>query len=285
MSSISSGPVLAGWILGKRLAEARKAAERKLAETTRVLEIHETTLRRWENAEVVPGLIQLNAVLDFYGAPEEVRAELRELRARAAEPGYWNGSGPWPSATAELLNMELAAVRRRSWDLTAVPGLLQTPEVARAIMQSVEPHLSPPQLDRAVDLRMLRQLKVAEGPTREVIYLIGEEALARLPGTLAARRAQLVKLLSRPPTTTIQVLPFRAGPHLALGSFLICEFDSEQINSAVFVEGSVSGRSYTETKDIHRYETVWTSIHNKALGPEETVRFLRDQLEGMTDDE
>lgn len=285
MSSIGSGPVLAGWILGKRLAEVRKAADRKLAETARALDIHETTVRRWEKAEVVPGLIQLNAVLDIYGVPAEVRAELQELRARAAEPGWWNGSGPWPSATAELLNMELAAVRRRSWDLTAVPGLLQTPEVARAIMQSVEPHLTPPQLDRAVDLRMLRQLKVAEGPAREVIYLIGEEALARLPGTLPVRRAQLVKLLSAPPETTIQVLPFKAGPHPALGSFLICDFDSEQIGSAVFVEGSVSGRSYTETKEMHRYETVWTSIQNNALRPDETDRFLRDKLKGMTDDE
>ncbi|MBO0884093.1 MAG: helix-turn-helix transcriptional regulator, partial [Mycobacterium sp.] len=199
MTAADTGPVLAGWLLGNQLKAHRVAAALTVAGTARALGLNEQTIRRWENADVTPGLLQLRGICDHYGVPKGQRGELEVLRERAAQPGWWNGSGKWPDATAELLGMELAAVRIRAWDLTAIPGLLQTPEYARLIIQNVEPNISPTLLDAGVGLRMGRQQRVFNGPVvREAVFMIDESALARMPGGTAVRRAQVARLLTPP---------------------------------------------------------------------------------------
>jgi transcriptional regulator with XRE-family HTH domain len=284
MTEADRGPVLSGWLLGTQLEAARvKAGFRNAAEAAKVVSVDRATLKRWENGEVIPDPLKLRGLCGLYGVPEAKQLELEELRTRAKEPGWWS-SGKWPDATAELLGMEIAAVRIRSWDLTAIPGLLQTPEYARLVMQSVEPDISPTQLDDGVELRTSRQAKVFEGALREAIIMIDENALARMSGKAAVRRAQLARLRALPKQVTLQVVPFSAGSHPALGSFLICDFDSDRIPAAAFVEGSVSGRSFTE-KDVSRYEQVWAWLQEKALTPQQTTEFLRKRLEDTRDDE
>lgn len=285
MAADESGPVLSGWLLGSQLKEAREGAGRTVAGTAKELDVHEQTIRRWENAEVTPGLMQLRYLCEFYGIPRERRPELEGLRERAAQPGWWNGRGKWPDATFELLGMEMAAVRIRSWDLTAIPGLLQTPEYTRLILRSVEPNIAPPRLDADVDLRMGRQNKVFGGLVRDATFMIDQLALARMPGTVAIRRAQVARLLTPPPPVTIQIVPFRAGPHPALGTFAIFDFDSEKIRAGVHVEGSVTAKGLVETgKDVARYEQVWAWLQAKALSPEQTKEFLEEIMEGIVDD-
>jgi hypothetical protein len=82
-------------------------------------------------------------VCDHYDVPSNERPELEVLQERAAEPGWWNGSGKSPDATAELLGMELAAVRIRAWDLTAIPGLLQRVEGSVTAKALVEKDVTP----------------------------------------------------------------------------------------------------------------------------------------------
>jgi transcriptional regulator with XRE-family HTH domain len=278
-----SGPVVAGWLLGGRLTELRTAAGKSVAQTARDLEMNEQTVRRWENAETTPTLLALRGLMDYYGVDDvDTRTQLEAWRKGAAAPGWWNGTGPWPDAFAQLLGMEPVAVRRRSWD-PLLPGLLQTPEVARLIMEGIDPDVPPNMLDRGVEVRMRRQAKAADSPAREAIYLIDEAALARLPGPVSVRRAQLARLLTTPPGSIIQVVPFSAGPLPSAGQFVICDFDSEVIPAAVYVEG-FGGRSYIDQKGIDGYERTWAEIRGKALSPDETTRLLNDLLRGCTDD-
>ncbi|MFG1858499.1 helix-turn-helix domain-containing protein [Actinomadura geliboluensis] len=282
-----SGPVLSGWLLGRRLAQAREAAGLTASAVAKKLDVHTATLRRWEKAEVLPNRVTLWALCDYYEVPAEQRAELEELRERADEPGWWNGSGPWPAATAELLGMEIAAVRIRAWDLTAIPGLLQTPEYARQIMKAAEPNASPTVIDEGVRLRMSRQEQVfTRGVLREATFTVDEMAIARMPGGVAVRRAQIARLLSPADPVTIQIVPFRAGPHPALGSWFTCDFDDEMISTGVFIEGSVTGQARVETDKarIAPYDQAWAWLQSKALSPQNTAEWLTKTLESMNDD-
>lgn len=284
MSTPDSGPVLSGWLLSNQLVAARKKAGRTQVEAARELGKVEHTIRRWETGEVVVGKLELRVLCDFYEVPAETRAELEGLRVSAGQPGWWNGSGAWPDATFALLGMELAAIAVRAWDMTAIPGLLQTPEYARLIIKAVEPNISPTQLDRDVDLRMGRQVRVQHGPVRELTFLIDELAFARMPGSVAVRRAQIARLLTLPKGASIQVVPFAAGPHPALGSFMTFYFDSDTIPAGVHVEGSLRARGLVETgKEVDRYEEVWAWLQAKALTPKETTEFLNDKLESIDD--
>ncbi|MBO0884092.1 MAG: hypothetical protein J2P17_27925, partial [Mycobacterium sp.] len=83
---------------------------------------------------------------------------------------------------------------------------------------------------------------------------------------------------------SIQVVPFAAGPHPALGTFLIFDFDSDVIRAGVYVEGSVTAKALVE-KDVAPYEEVWAWLQAKALTSKQTTEFLKEKLEGITDDE
>jgi hypothetical protein len=282
MSTADSGPVLSGWLLSTQLVAARKKAGRRQADAAHELGKVEHTIRRWETGEVLVGKLELRVLCDFYEVPSETRAELEGLRVSAGQPGWWNGRGTWPDVTAALLGMELAAAAFHAWDMTAIPGLLQTPEYARLILQAVEPNISPTQLDADVDLRMGRQTRVFDGPVREMTFMIDELAFARMPGTVSMRRAQITRLLTPPQRATIQILPFTAGPHPALGSFMTFYFDSDTIPAGVHVEGSLRAKGLVETgKEVDRYKEVWAWLQAKALSPKDTTAFLKDKLESI----
>lgn len=288
MTSADRGPVLSGMLLGKQLEEARVQAGFKPAEVAKELSVIAQTVRRWETAQVTPRARDVKYLCELYGLPNEKLRDLQGLRARAEEPGWWNGSGKWPDITTELLGMEHAATRIRSWDHTAVPGLLQTPECARLIISAVDPNISPAQLDTQVELRMERQDKVfgGGGPIREATFIIDETALARMPGEAAIRRAQVARLLALPPSVTIQVVPFSAGPHPALGSFVIFDFDSKVIDAGVYVEGSVNTKAFARIgKEVGEYEQVYAWLQVKALTPQQTTEFLNAKLKGISDNE
>lgn len=284
MTTADSGPVLSSWLLSNQLLTLRRRAGLNQAEVARELGKHEKTIGRWELGNVIPGKLELRFLCELYQVPDEAREELEGLRQSANKPGWWNGAGERPETTYALLNMEMVAVRFRAFDLTAVPGLLQTPEVARLIIQAVEPEISPRQLDADVELRMARQQKVFGGPARQMTFMIDELAFARMPGTSSIRRAQLARLLSPPRQVTIQVVPF-GSPHPALGSFTIFDFDSDVIPAGVFVGGSLRTKGTVETGDeIERYDRLWAWLQVKALTPRDTREFLEHKLERVTDD-
>lgn len=256
-----------------------------LAAVAKELDVHWQTIQRWETADVVVKKIQLRALGALYEVPNDTVAEWEGLRESAAKPGWWNGHGPRPDTTFDLLGMEAGAVRFRSYDLTAIPGLLQTPEVARLTIQAVDPNISPTQLDDDVSLRMGRQNKVFDGPVREMVFIIDELAFARLPGPASVRRAQIARLLTPPARADIQVVPFAAGMHPALGSFMIFDFKSKVIPTGVYIGGSLRTKGLVETgREVERFEQLWTWMQAKGLSPSDTRTFLHEKLERITDE-
>lgn len=279
------GPVLSGWLLGKQLETARLDADfESIAQAAKQLDIDRATLRRWETAEVIPDLMKLRGLCDFYGLPTAKRDELEELRRRAKEPAWWNDTGTWPDPTAELLGMEIAAKQIRSWDMPNIPDLLQTPEYARLLSQALDPDISESQLDADVELRMRRQVKVFDGPLRDAVFMIDELAITRVPGWPALRRGQIGRLLTPPAGVTIQVVPFSAGPHPALGSYVIFDFFDKLIERGVYVDGSVTAKGLVATgKEVEVYEKVWGWLQAKALSPQQTFELLDEKMERGAD--
>lgn len=56
-----------------------------------------------------------------------------------------------------MIDFEAKATRVQTYEALVVPGLLQTAEYARAIIQGVEPMISEAELDSLVAARMARQ--------------------------------------------------------------------------------------------------------------------------------
>lgn len=274
------GRKLPRMLLRKRLVKLREAAGKTMPEVAAHLKISQATMRRYELGESKIGAANLRVLCLYYGVSDEVHAELEGLREAFSEIDWWRRLGPHPDSTAGLLEIEPAATEVRSFDLLYVPGLLQTPACARAIIEAVEPGISSERLSSNVELRLQRQARVFDGTPRDMTFIVDEAALMRMPGTNETRRAQLAALRRPPEGCKVLVLPFDRGPHPAAVGFTIFDFDSEEIPRAVHVEWTEQTKGDVVEGDlVEPYERYWGHLKTLALPGKNSSLHLKHMME------
>ena len=77
-----------------------------------------------------------------------------------------------------MVPFEREAVRIHSWELGAIPGLLQTEDYARALIKSGRLTDDTTAIDRLVSARMERQA-VLDDPARPVLWYVIDEGVLR----------------------------------------------------------------------------------------------------------
>ncbi|GLW10226.1 transcriptional regulator [Microtetraspora sp. NBRC 13810] len=137
----------------------------------------------------------------------ELDGHFVELATRVAR----EAAGPrwWYRWTDEV---EPQAVILQSWDPMLVPGLLQTPAYARAVLGS-SPLIVSDQLEGAVAARTARRAILDRTPPPRVCVLMDEGVLHRPVGGRNVLLEQLHYLLeaARCPCLTVQVVPIAAA--------------------------------------------------------------------------
>jgi hypothetical protein len=261
-------------LLGTKLRELREIAQVKPQEACAMLGWSERKLYRIESGETVIKYADLIAAMDLYGADSETRGGLDKLRdeARTGRRGWWVAYGD--VFRSSLPALEHTAARIRTLETAFVPGLLQTPDYARAVMSVALPEESPEKIDRRVQARMARQTLLAQRNPPALHVIIDEAVLARRVGGEEVMLGQIsaLWLASRRPNITIRLLPFDAGAHVGMdGAFTIWNFDETAIPEAAFTEGP-GGDVYLEgAADLARLSLRWDRLATAALPPEDSA--------------
>ena len=106
------------------------------------------TLLGWDHAKLVDLLngklgiteVELAALLGACHTPPEEHAHLLALYREANVRGWWQQHGSrLPIKLRTLIEHENAATQIINWQLNLVPGLLQTPDYARAVELARQP--------------------------------------------------------------------------------------------------------------------------------------------------
>lgn len=173
----------------------------------------------------------IRALCHLYGETAEPVIErlltlARTDRERRKARGWWN-QYPQLSAMVEYVALEDIATSMRTWELAFVPGLLQTPDYARAVAVGAGSWEDPGEIEPFVEARLARQARLGSERPMELWAVVHEGALRQLVGGRAVMREQLGQLLdlARTDTVTLQVVPFLAGANAGMiGSFSIVSF-------------------------------------------------------------
>lgn len=222
----------------------------------------------------------LNDLLTLYGvdSPEE-RAAFLSLAKQANEPGWWHQYGDLlPSWFETYLGLEQAAEIIRTYEAQFVPGLLQTPDYARAVILLGHGQEPGSEVDRRVALRTRRQdiLTRQEPPTLWAV--IDEAALRRPIGGERIMRGQIEHLIriAELPNVTVQLLPYSVGGHAAAGGpFTIVRFPESDLPDVVYLEQLTSALYLDKRNDLDQYQAVMNMLSVQAATPEETPQLLR----------
>lgn len=169
----------------------------------------------------------------------------------------------------------------RTYEVQFVPGLLQTPGYARAVIMLGHGHAPAQEIERRLALRMRRQeiLRRTRPPTLWAV--IDEAALRRPIGGTAVMYAQLQHLLNscEHRNVTIQVAPFRTGGHAAVGGpVTLLRMSEPDVPDVVYLE-QLTGAQYPDRRgDIDFYRDVLNRLVTQAEPPAATPGLLRDIL-------
>jgi transcriptional regulator with XRE-family HTH domain len=224
----------------------------------------------------------LRKLLDLYGVEDYgYRSFLAELARRVNERGWWQKyAGLIGGDYADLISLEAEARSIRSYEQELVPGLLQIPEYARAVIRASRPTETTEEINRRVEIRMERQevLTRSDPAPPRFSVVLSEGALRRPVGGYDVMRRQL-EYLMRPrdrANVTVQVLPFDAGVHPAMvGPFTAMAFSDPEDLGVVNVENATGTLFLEDPEELRIYEEFWSTLQASALSPDDSQAFLR----------
>ncbi|MFE9771393.1 helix-turn-helix transcriptional regulator [Streptomyces sp. NPDC005931] len=183
----------------------------------------------------------------------------------------------FPARAQDFMEREKEAISLWWYEVTLIPGLLQTLGYARTLIENRYPPLDEETMEERIAARMERQAILTRRKPPVGLSFVLYEAALRSP---LVDEEQLSRLLdvSRLRNVALQVLPFdRAVPAALLGSMVLLETrDHERF---AFAEGPLASELSADPGVVNRVSERLSMIRTQALSPAESVCFI----EGMVD--
>ncbi|MGI8446472.1 MAG: helix-turn-helix domain-containing protein [Streptosporangiaceae bacterium] len=201
------------------------------------------------------------------GALLRLRAHLRDQLHRQVWPPWFR---EWPSIEREALSL-------RTWELVLIPGLLQTPDYARAILRGALPDATDEDIEQQVDARIGRQQILARQDPPMLWAIMDEAALRRPVGCAQTMRVQVAHLLEAAQKPKIKVLtvPASTGAHVGvLGPFVIAEFrDTADI---AYLDTAAGGQIADHPEIVKACDQVFDTLRAEALPPRASLELIAE---------
>jgi hypothetical protein len=270
------GSIIRRRILARRLEQLRRDAGLRLEDAAPQLDWSVSKLSRIENAMQSVDVHAVRSMLDLYDAGEEW-VELLDLTREARKRPWW--SVYRVGRRALYVGHESEASEVREYAVGFVPGLLQTPDYARALFTSAPVRRTADQLANDVEMRMIRQRRLTSTEDRlELVAVIDEMVLRRPIGGPDVLRGQLRHLLEAAAldTVTVQVLPIDVGAHAGLGSgFIVLNFGDLGEPDIAYVEHALGALFLEKEEDVTRARLAFDRVRADALAPAESLDLIR----------
>lgn len=279
-----TGPAVPRMVLGTRLRRLREAQYISLEEAAAAVRATPEGIAGLELGRTGCRLRDVGDLLTIYSVREESeRTTLLTLARQANVPGWWQEyDDVVPAWLRTYLGVEQVASVIRSYEVQFVPGLMQTPEYARAVVSLGDGGAPEAELRRRVALRMRRQ-RILYGPRPPHLWAVIDEAALRRPvGGAATMRGQLRHLieLCDLPHVTIQVLPFQTGAELAAGGpVTLLRLPERELPDVVYLEQLLSASYPDHPDDIEFCRHVIDRLVTQAKPATATQPMLRRMLE------
>jgi transcriptional regulator with XRE-family HTH domain len=284
---MQNGPAVRRRKLGAELRVLRTGAGLTSGEAARLVGWHQSKVSRIETGARGVKADDLRLLLDAYQVRDAHLRELLLMLAGAQDAGdrhgWWHAyRGVLPPTYRDFISLESQASTMRTLETTVVPGLLQTPEYARAVTRAAVKDLTEDRLDALVEVRLARQDVLRSDPPLVLNAVLDEAVLCREvggPKVMARQRERLVEA-ARLPQVRLQVLPFGAGAHVGLtGPFVIFSFPNTSDLDVVVLDQLTSSLYLERKEDLMAYSEAFNTLQFHALSPEESL----DHIAGIGD--
>lgn len=263
--------------LGAELRKLRSLAGLSQRVLVEALSSSQAGVSRIEHGETLPTREQVIAWLRTCGVGDDPDVRDRVLGLADAAHGETRSWGDMVPADESHLQgvareRERSATLIRNCQLTWLPGLLQTAEYARLVIEQTDPG-SERDTAAALAARLQRQQILFE-KGRRFEFLIAESALLWAPeaDVMAAQRDRMLSLATLP-DVEIAILPLHRIGTPAWHSFIV--FKAADGSSFVATELVHGGQEISDPDAVSRYTTLWDRLWRAAAQGDEALALIR----------
>ncbi|WP_433272937.1 helix-turn-helix domain-containing protein [Actinosynnema sp. CS-041913] len=272
--------------LGLVLVELRSRAGASQQEAGAAVRKSPTRISQIEHGKGALKHDDLVRLLELYGAAESERdavlALAKQARRRAPRRAY---TDVLPDAFHRLADLQASASAIRHYASGVFPGLLQSPEYVRAVIEACDGYWwdeSSGQVDTRIAFRLEQQRRVfAAVEAKSLAFVFTEDALHNVVGGAAVMRGQVLhvlQLVERHPAISVQILRSGTVGNPALGGDLtVLDFvNAPRIGYAPTLYGPTT--YYDQPADTGPMARVFERARELALRPAESKALLIEHL-------
>lgn len=269
------GASVAGRRLAAELRRLREHAGLTGEEVSQRLGWSGSKLSRIELHRIGVKQADLRQILALYGVDQSYLDELLALARESHRRGRLGRSAVSFPPVEKYAHAEAEAESVWNWEPLVVPGLLQTSEYARAVIElwlSMFPG-PPSETNRRLEVRLVRQQVLNRDPPLELSVVMEESVLRRRFGGNAVMRQQLEHLaeVSELPNVEVRVYPLEGDyPPLPTVAFSYMQFPQVHdvpLHDIVSVELLEGTHELEEEEETFQYRMAFEYLMNRALNP------------------
>jgi transcriptional regulator with XRE-family HTH domain len=244
--------------LGSEIRMARETKGISRASLGKDMFLSESVIAKWESGARVPTEKQVTGLINrLEFGPDIVRRLVENLVTGEVSPEFMT----W-------LPIEAAATEISSFDLSAVPGLLQTEGYAQAVLQ-FNRH-APIDIEEQLRSRIERQQVLDRDDPPTTVFIMDEYVLNRRVGNPKTMFDQLHKLIemAKRPDVYIQIVP-SDEEYYAGSPFMLATLPSGQ--GLVLLDDALIGRVVEDPAEVSVISRIWQGIRSAALPQSESI--------------
>jgi hypothetical protein len=241
----------------------------------------DSAISRMETGQVAISHLVLEKLLDLYHAAPEEREALRILAGEARQRGWWHTYGDAMLPGFDVyLGLEAEATTQWVYEPEVIPGLFQTGDYMRAMLEAEPSAPTDEESNSRVALREARQQRLVTDGGPALWVVLHEAALHHRIGGVAVMGQQLRKLqaLSSRSEVALQVLPFAAGAHPAMhvGGFTVLSISlgGDTTYDITYLEHRTGALYLDKASEVDEHKLVFDQLRATALDRRESQALI-----------
>lgn len=274
-------PFRASWAqrrLAGELADLRKAADLSTREVAEGFGWNASKVSRIENAQVKVEPGDVIKLARLYGVADSEVSRLCNMARESRTDIWWDRFAPWlPEPYYNLIGYENDATRLRCMQSTVFPGLLQARDYAASLINNSPSAFDADKADALIEVRSLRQRRLAEPEPLELDAIIAEPVLRWAFGGPAVlhRQLQHVREMADRPNVTVRVVPYANA--IVMLPLELYEFGEDGLSIA-FSETLWHNIVHEGPLETKRASRMLDHVATVALSPGETNLMIEQRI-------
>jgi uncharacterized protein DUF5753 len=247
--------------------ELRRARETKVPKMSRgkladELFVSDSLIAAWESGRIIPREQYRPKLKEVLELPDMLVRVIDELVAGEVAPEWF---GKWSQVERQSTSLW-------SFQPCLVPGLLQTPEYARAVLEAAKLHID---LDEALATRLDRQQVLSKQDPPMFVVLIAEGVLRHKVSSDQIMHDQLMHLaeMAERENIVVQIVPDKSTVCAGfIGGFVIASFDGDEV---AYVDNQLDGDTIEASAGVARLRRFFDIFRADALNQQESIELIR----------